>query len=41
MKDQQVALIKQLTLVEALWTEELNILQASAEILNNLQTPSA
>ncbi|XP_057360334.1 SET domain-containing protein 4 isoform X1 [Manis pentadactyla] len=40
MKDKQVALIKQLTLVEALWTEELNILQASAEILNNLQTPS-
>ncbi|XP_064435157.1 SET domain-containing protein 4 isoform X4 [Mirounga angustirostris] len=39
MKDEEVALINQLTLVETLWTEELKILQASAEILNRLQTP--
>ncbi|XP_044106894.1 SET domain-containing protein 4 isoform X4 [Neovison vison] len=39
MKDEEVALINQLTLVETLWTEELKILQASAEILNSLQMP--
>lgn len=39
MKDEKVALINQLTLVETLWTEELKILQASAEILNSLQAP--
>ncbi|XP_034511626.1 SET domain-containing protein 4 isoform X7 [Ailuropoda melanoleuca] len=38
MKDENVALINQLALVETLWTEELRILQASAEILNSLQT---
>ncbi|XP_071071050.1 SET domain-containing protein 4 isoform X2 [Dasypus novemcinctus] len=38
MKYEEVALINQLTLVETLWTEELKILQVSAEILNNLQT---
>lgn len=39
MKDEEVALLNQLTLVETLWTEELKILQASAEILNSLQMP--
>uniref|UniRef100_A0A8C0PUF5 SET domain-containing protein 4 n=1 Tax=Canis lupus familiaris TaxID=9615 RepID=A0A8C0PUF5_CANLF len=39
MKDEEVTLLNQLTLVETLWTEELKILQASAEILNSLQTP--
>ncbi|XP_060496446.1 SET domain-containing protein 4 isoform X1 [Panthera onca] len=39
MKDEEVASINQLTLVETLWTEELKILQASALILNSLQTP--
>ncbi|XP_062970461.1 SET domain-containing protein 4 [Cynocephalus volans] len=38
MKDEKVALINQLTLVETLWTEELKILKASAEILHSLQT---
>nr|XP_023485875.1 SET domain-containing protein 4 isoform X2 [Equus caballus] len=38
MKAEEIALINQLTLVETLWTEELKILQASAGILNNLQT---
>ncbi|KAM9088481.1 SET domain-containing protein 4 isoform 3-T22 [Megaptera novaeangliae] len=38
MKDEEVALINQLTLVETLWTEELKILQASAETLTSLQT---
>lgn len=38
MKDEDVALINQLTLVETLRTEELKILQASAEILAGLQT---
>lgn len=38
MKDKEMALIDQLTLVETLWTEELKILQASAEILSRLQT---
>ncbi|XP_014417113.1 SET domain-containing protein 4 isoform X1 [Camelus ferus] len=38
MKDEESALINQLTLVETLWTEELKILQASAEILSSLQT---
>ncbi|XP_057552083.1 SET domain-containing protein 4 isoform X3 [Hippopotamus amphibius kiboko] len=37
MKDEEVALINQLTLVETLWTEELKILQASAETLISLQ----
>ncbi|XP_047731753.1 SET domain-containing protein 4 isoform X4 [Prionailurus viverrinus] len=39
MKDEEVASVNQLTLVETLWTEELKILQASALILNSLQTP--
>ncbi|XP_006862623.1 PREDICTED: SET domain-containing protein 4 [Chrysochloris asiatica] len=38
MKDEEVALINHLTLVETLWTEELKILQASAAVLSNLQT---
>ncbi|XP_006886793.1 PREDICTED: SET domain-containing protein 4-like [Elephantulus edwardii] len=38
MKDEEVDLISQLTLVETLWTEELKILQASAAILSSLQT---
>lgn len=38
MKDEDVALINQLTLVETLRTEELKILQASTEILAGLQT---
>uniref|UniRef100_G3T8V8 SET domain containing 4 n=1 Tax=Loxodonta africana TaxID=9785 RepID=G3T8V8_LOXAF len=38
MKNEEVALINQLTLVETLWTEELKILQASAAILSSLQT---
>ncbi|XP_074181716.1 SET domain-containing protein 4 isoform X5 [Rhinolophus sinicus] len=38
MKDEDVALLNQLTLVETLRTEELKILQASAELLHNLQT---
>lgn len=38
MKDDDVALVNQLTLVETLWTEELKILQTSAELLHNLQT---
>ncbi|XP_054556264.1 SET domain-containing protein 4 isoform X2 [Talpa occidentalis] len=37
MKSEEGALINQLTLVETLWTEELQILQASAETLNDLQ----
>lgn len=38
MKLEDVALVNQLTLVETLRTEELKILQASAELLHNLQT---
>lgn len=38
MKDTEGALVSQLSLVETLWTEELKILQASAETLNSLQT---
>lgn len=38
MKDEEGALVSQLTLVETLWTGELQILQASAETLNSLQT---
>ncbi|XP_053420178.1 SET domain-containing protein 4 isoform X3 [Nycticebus coucang] len=38
MKDEKVALINQLALVETLWMEELKILQASAEVLCRLQT---
>uniref|UniRef100_A0A8C6RJ47 SET domain-containing protein 4 n=4 Tax=Nannospalax galili TaxID=1026970 RepID=A0A8C6RJ47_NANGA len=38
MKERKVSLIDQLSLVEALWTEELRILKASAEVLS-LQTP--
>lgn len=38
MRDEEVALINQLTLVETLWTEELKVLQASAETLTGLQT---
>uniref|UniRef100_A0A8C3VVX9 SET domain-containing protein 4 n=1 Tax=Catagonus wagneri TaxID=51154 RepID=A0A8C3VVX9_9CETA len=38
MKDEEAALINQLTLVEALWAEELKILQTSAETLAGLQT---
>uniref|UniRef100_A0A8C8ZJG9 SET domain containing 4 n=1 Tax=Prolemur simus TaxID=1328070 RepID=A0A8C8ZJG9_PROSS len=38
MKDEKVALINQLTLVETLWLEELKILKASAEVLHSLQT---
>lgn len=38
MKDEEVALINQLTLVETLRTEELKILQASAKALITLQT---
>ncbi|XP_032981877.1 SET domain-containing protein 4 isoform X2 [Rhinolophus ferrumequinum] len=38
MKDEDVALVNQLTLVETLWIEELKILQTSAELLHNLQT---
>ncbi|XP_045140503.1 SET domain-containing protein 4 isoform X2 [Echinops telfairi] len=38
MKDEEVALTNQLTLVETLWAEELKILQASATILGSLQT---
>lgn len=38
MKDKEGALVSQLSLVETLWTEELKILQASAETLNSLQT---
>ncbi|KAK1344350.1 hypothetical protein QTO34_014917 [Cnephaeus nilssonii] len=38
MKDKEMALIHQLTLVETLWTEELKILRASAETLSSLQT---
>ncbi|XP_037687757.1 SET domain-containing protein 4 isoform X2 [Choloepus didactylus] len=41
MKDEEAALINQLTLVETLWAEELKILQVSAEILNNLRTAFA
>uniref|UniRef100_G1PUY1 SET domain containing 4 n=1 Tax=Myotis lucifugus TaxID=59463 RepID=G1PUY1_MYOLU len=37
MKDKEMALIHQLTLVETLWTEELKILRASAETLSGLQ----
>ncbi|XP_059542395.1 SET domain-containing protein 4 isoform X5 [Myotis daubentonii] len=37
MKDKEMALIQQLTLVETLWTEELEILRASAETLSGLQ----
>ncbi|KAM9201241.1 SET domain-containing protein 4 isoform 2-T3 [Dugong dugon] len=37
-KDEEVALVNQLTLVETLWIEELKILQACAAILSNLQT---
>nr|XP_012638381.1 SET domain-containing protein 4 isoform X1 [Microcebus murinus] len=37
-KDEKVALINQLTLVETLWMEELKILKASAEVLHSLQT---
>lgn len=36
-KDGDAALTSQLTLVEALWTEELEMLQASAETLSGLQ----
>uniref|UniRef100_A0A8C5KKL2 SET domain-containing protein 4 n=1 Tax=Jaculus jaculus TaxID=51337 RepID=A0A8C5KKL2_JACJA len=36
MKEQKVSLINQLTLVETLWTEELRILKASAEIISKL-----
>ncbi|XP_070323052.1 SET domain-containing protein 4 isoform X2 [Odocoileus virginianus] len=38
MKDEEVALMNQLTLVETLRTEELKILQASAKVLITLQT---
>lgn len=38
MKDEEVALMNQLTLVETLRTEELKILQASAKALTTLQT---
>ncbi|XP_054569497.1 SET domain-containing protein 4 isoform X3 [Eptesicus fuscus] len=38
MKDKEMALTHQLTLVETLWTEELKILRASAETLSRLQT---
>ncbi|KAM8817345.1 SET domain-containing protein 4 isoform 2-T2 [Rhynchonycteris naso] len=41
MKDKDMALINQLTLVETLWKEEFKILQASAGILNHLQTAVA
>ncbi|KAG8518555.1 SET domain-containing protein 4, partial [Galemys pyrenaicus] len=37
MKSEEGALINQLTLVETLWMEELQILQASAETLKDLQ----
>lgn len=40
MKDEEVALVNQLTLVETLWAEELKILQASAELLSNSQAAS-
>ncbi|KAM5333116.1 SET domain-containing protein 4 isoform 4-T6 [Glossophaga mutica] len=40
MKAQEVALAAQLTLVETLWTEELRVLQASAETLNRLHPAS-
>ncbi|XP_024417211.2 SET domain-containing protein 4 isoform X2 [Desmodus rotundus] len=40
MKAEEVALVTQLTLVETLWTEELKVLQASAEILTRLRTAS-
>lgn len=36
MKAEEMALETQLTLVETLWTEELKVLQASAEILSRL-----
>ncbi|XP_012590023.1 PREDICTED: SET domain-containing protein 4 isoform X2 [Condylura cristata] len=41
MKTEEGALASQLTLVEALWTEALQILQASAEALNRLPRASA
>lgn len=37
MKATETALVTQLTLVEALWTEELQVLRASAETLGRLQ----
>lgn len=37
MKDDDVAPVNQLTLVEMLWTEELRILRVSAEQLSSLQ----
>nr|XP_048278411.1 SET domain-containing protein 4 isoform X1 [Myodes glareolus]XP_048278412.1 SET domain-containing protein 4 isoform X1 [Myodes glareolus]XP_048278413.1 SET domain-containing protein 4 isoform X1 [Myodes glareolus]XP_048278414.1 SET domain-containing protein 4 isoform X1 [Myodes glareolus] len=39
MKEGNVLPVNQLALVEALWVEELRILQASAEILSSLQAP--
>lgn len=39
MKDGEVCLSSQLSLVEALRMEELRILQASAEILTSLLAP--
>ncbi|XP_069886744.1 SET domain-containing protein 4 isoform X2 [Dipodomys merriami] len=38
LKTEKLSLVSQLTLVETLWIEELKILQASAEILNRLQS---
>lgn len=38
MKDDSVALLPQLALVEMLWMEELQILRASAEVLSTLHT---
>ncbi|KAM5275412.1 SET domain-containing protein 4 isoform 7-T10 [Hipposideros larvatus] len=40
MKDEEVALVNQLTLVETLRAEELKILQASAELLSNSRAAS-
>lgn len=39
MKEGNVLLVNQLALVEALWVEELRILQASAEIVSSLRAP--